>query len=411
MPVLPLVIFIAVYAGMATGGLPRLRVDRAWIALAGAAALIFTGVMSVETAAETIDAGALVLLFALMVVSAQFAHSGFYERCAAEVVRLGRRPEVLLAAVVALAGGLSAVLVNDIVAFALTPMLCLGARARGLNPKPYLLALAASANAGSAASLIGNPQNILIGQVGDLHFWTFVAVCAPVALAALGITFGVIWWLWRDRLVDADGVVGAPIVKVADLDRPALIKAVVATVLLLILFATPIPREASALLVAVALMISRKVESRDLIGRVDFNLLLLFAGLFVVTGAFSLSGWSETTGVWLAGAGLDAERLGPLTLASLVGSNLIGNVPFVILLLEIAPQMSPGALYGLALMSTLAGNLLIIGSVVNLIVAESARGQGVRLTFMDFARTGAPITLLSMAVAGGWLLLGGWMAW
>lgn len=404
-----LAVFVAVYIGMATGGFPRLKVDRAWIAVAGATLLIVTHTLSVETAAPLVEIDAIVLLLGLMILSAQFDLAGFYGRCAEMVVRNGDNPARLLALVVALGGFLSAVLVNDIVVFALTPVLCAGVRAKGLDPRPFLLALAGAANAGSAATLIGNPQNILIGQAGSLDFFRFILVCGPPAMLACGIVWLVIWTMWRKRWVLAEGP-GGTLPHVA-FDRGAMTKALVATAALLVLFATPMPREAAALAIAVALMVSRRFASRDLVARVDWNLLLLFAGLFVVTGAFSEAGWGDQTGAWMQSLGFAPDRALPLAIASLVGSNLIGNVPFVVVLLQVAPDLSADTLHALALLSTLAGNLLIVGSVVNLIVAESARQQGVRLGFLDFARVGIPVTLLSMTMATAWLVAGGWLIW
>ena len=394
---------------MATGGIPRLKVDRAWIAVAGATLLILIGALAVETAAPLVETDAIVLLFGLMILSAQFDLAGFYGRCAEFVVRTGDNPARLLAYIVALGGFLSAILVNDIVVFALTPVLCAGVRARGLDPRPFLLALAGAANAGSAATLIGNPQNILIGQAGGLDFFQFILVCGPPAVMACGVVWLVIWAMWRKRWVLADGPGDLP--PHVAFDRWAMAKALVATAALLVLFATPVPREAAALAIAVALMVSRRFASRDLVARVDWNLLLLFAGLFVVTGAFGQAGWSAQTGTWMDGLGFAPDRALPLAVASLVGSNLIGNVPFVVMLLQVAPDMSHDTLHALALLSTLAGNLLIVGSVVNLIVAESARQQGVRLGFMDFARVGIPVTLISTTLATLWLVAGGWLAW
>jgi len=403
-----LAVFAAVYLGMATGGVPGLRVDRAWIAGAGASLLILIGALSVESAALVVEIDAIVLLFGLMILSAQFDLAGFYGRCAEMVVEGRDSPARLLAKVVALGGFLSAVLVNDIVVFALTPVLVAGVRARGLDPRPFLLALAGAANAGSAATLIGNPQNILIGQAGGLDFFGFILVCGPPAVMACAVVWLVVWAMWRRRWTAPDGP-GDALIHVP-FDRGAMVKALAATAALLALFATPIPREAAALGVAVALMVSRRFTSRDLVARVDWNLLLLFAGLFVVTGAFSEAGWSAWLGEWMQAQGFAPHRAMPLAVASLIGSNLIGNVPFVVVLLQLAPDMPADTLHALALLSTLAGNLLIVGSVVNLIVAESARHQGVRLGFMDFARVGVPVTVISMTLATLWLVAGGWLA-
>lgn len=404
-------VFVLTYLGMAAGGVRGLRMDRSWIAGAAAVLLLFIGAQTPAEAASHLDAGALLLLLALMLVSAQFEFSGVYAWLNGRLESYATQPARLLAAVVVLGGVLSAVLVNDIVAFALTPLLCHSLLARGLDPRPFLLALALACNAGSAASLIGNPQNILIGQAGGLDFWGYTAIAAVPAVGALLITYLVILWQWRHRWGTAHPVATQAAQPAQVYGARSYLKPAVATLVLLGLFASDLPREWSALMIAVLLMVSRRVASRDYVQAVDWNLLLLFAGLFVVTGAAMALPPVAGIAAQLADRGLLPHGVLSLAAASLVAGNLIGNVPFVMLLLGVLPEMSTPLLVGLAVMSTLAGNLLLIGSVVNLIVAESARRQGVRLGFVDFARSGVPVTLLSMSLAGVWLVLGGWLPW
>ncbi len=400
-------VFIATYLGMAFGRWPGLAIDRTGIALIGAILLIAAGALTLHDAARSVDLPTLLLLFGLMIVSAQYAASGFYDGVAATVARMGGSPRKLLAAVIVVSGGLSALLANDIVVFAMTPLLCVGLRQRGLNPTPYLIALACAANAGSAATLIGNPQNILIGQIGKLDFVAFLGYCAVPALLALLTVFAVIAVQWRGRwTVNAgDGVdlAGIPLAR----DKTQFVKALAATGVLLVLFFTDAPRELSALAIAALLLLSRKVSSRDLVGAVDYSLLLLFAGLFVVTGALAATPLAADAFQALAAAGWLPDRLATLTPLALVLSNTIGNVPAVILLLKVWPAPPAGALYGLALLSTLAGNLLIAGSLANIIVAERAASAGVTLGFADHAKTGIPVTLISMALAAIWLWVTG----
>ena len=405
------ILFVVTYLGMAAGGIRGLRIDRSWIAGCAAVLLLVSGAQSPTEAASHLDAGALLLLLALMLISAQFDFSGVYAWLNQQLSHYAEQPALLLLGVVVLGGVLSALLVNDIVAFALTPLLCHSLLVRGLDPRPFLLALALSCNAGSSASLIGNPQNILIGQAGDLDFWSYSWIAGPPALAALLITYGVIWRQWRKRWGTAKSLLQeeTPVERIYG--AHSYLKPLLASLVLLGLFSSDMPREISALLIAALVMISRRVDSRDYVHKVDWNLLLLFAGLFVVTGAAlslpQVAGMASS----LAQLGLLPEGVISLASASLLASNLIGNVPFVILLLGVQPEASESLLVGLAIMSTLAGNLLLIGSVVNLIVAESARRQGVLLGFADFARSGVPVTLLSMSLAGIWLVLGGWLSW
>lgn len=406
MTVAIVVLFVVTYLGMAVGRFPGLSIDRTGIALVATALLLGIGALRPAQVVEAIDFPTLFILFGLMVLSAQFAASGFYDWCALRVAGAARSPALLLAVTVAVAGALSALLANDVVVFAMTPMLCAGLTARRLDPRPYLIALAGAANAGSAATIIGNPQNILIGQMGHLDFWRFLGVCAVPALAALLIVYGVVWLVWRDRFGLPEDHEGG---ERTALNRPQLAKAVVATLVLLGLFASPLPQETGVLLVAGAMLVSRRLATRDMLGMVDWHLLVLFAALFAVNHALGLTGLPAEMMGRLEAAGWLPDRLSVMTPLALVASNSIGNVPAVILLLKAWPAPPEGALYGLALLSTLAGNFLLPGSLANIIVAERAAAAGVRLGVVDHARCGVPVTLLSMTVAVLWLWATGWM--
>jgi Na+/H+ antiporter NhaD/arsenite permease-like protein len=299
------------------------------------------------------------------------------------------------------------VLANDVVVFAMTPMLCVGLKGRGLDPRPYLIALAGAANAGSAATLIGNPQNIVIGQVGGLDFWRFTAACGLPALVALACVFVTVAFIWRGRL--SVGPSSIDDVPSPELDRWQLGKALLATAALLVMFGTALPHEIGVLLIAGAMLISRQLGSRDMIGMVDWHLLVLFACLFTINFALNQTGLPADAVADLASAGLLPDNLMVMTPLSVLASNTIGNVPAVVLLLAVWNQPPEGALYGLALLSTLAGNLLILGSLANIIVVERAQAMGVRLGFMEHARCGIPMTLMSLAFACLWLWTSGLM--
>ena len=408
MQILIVGVFILTYLGMALGRVPGLRLDRTGIAILGLVVLLGSGAVRVEDIGRAVDAPTLLLLFALMIISAQFGAAGFYDWCAARITTARGNPTVLLAITVGVAGGLSAVLANDIVVFAMTPLLCRGLLARDLDPRPFLIALACASNAGSAATVIGNPQNILIGQAGELDFWHFLLVCGPPALLSLGIVIAVVRLQWRAELVakPAPSSTEVPPLDVFQTD-----KGLLAALMLVVLFTTDLPREIGALVIAGLLLLSRRLSSRAMVAAVDWHLLVLFACLFTITAAFASTSHTETAFAWLAANGLVPDRLSLLAPLTLVASNTIGNVPAVILLLTAWAQPSPEALYGLALLSTLAGNLLIVGSLANIIVAERAAAIGIRLGFRDHARTGIPVTLVSMGIACLWLWLFGFLPW
>lgn len=408
MTAIVVVVFVATYIGMAAGRIPGLKLDRSGIALIAGVALVAAGAVDPATLTRAIHFPTLLLLAALMVISARFAAAGFYAAVAAWIAAHRGSSDLLLALTVIAAGALSAVLVNDVVVFVMTPLLCAGLTARRLDPRPFLAALAGASNAGSAATLIGNPQNIMIGQVGNLGFWKFAAICAVPALASLAIVFLAVRWTWREALaVRSAPVAGTPVA----VDRFRVATSTLAVLVLLGLFATPLPRELSAVAVAAVLLASRRFASRDMLTAVDWPLILLFTGLFIVNDALAATGITRDVFAWLAGHGLLPDRLSLLGPLALAFSNTIGNVPAVIMLLSIWRDVPEGALVGLALLSTLAGNLFLVGSIANLIVAERAAASGVRFGFADHLRAGVPMTLASVIVAMLWLRLGGWMDW
>jgi Na+/H+ antiporter NhaD/arsenite permease-like protein len=429
-----ILVFVLTYALMAAGRLPWLQVDRTGIALLGVITLLATETATLDDIGGNIDMPTLVLLFALMIISAQFVAAGFYDFCARKITEATGPPAVLLALTVAICGGLSALFANDIVIFALVPLLIAGVRARGLDPRPFVIALAAAMNAGSAATFIGNPQNILIGEIGNLSFITFLIACGVPALVSLVIVFVVIWLVWHNRMVPttpvriaadepaAEGVLldeAATKPTVPDFplpprhppDRNQTIKGLIATVALLALFMTPIQHEIGALIIAAILLLTRKFTSRTMIAAVDWPLLLLVACLFGITGALADTGIPWTGISQLQEWGLLPDSLLVLTPLTLLMSNTIGNVPSVILLMQIWPNPPKGALYGLALLSSLSGNLLLVGSLANILVVERAADFGVNLSFSEHAKVGIPITLLSIAFAVFWLAYMNWLPW
>lgn len=400
-------VFAATYVGMALGRVPGLRIDRTGIALLGAVVVIVIGALTPAQAEHAVDFSTLGILFGLMALSAQFVLAGFYDWAAARIASSNGSQDTLLALIVAVSGALSAVLANDIVTFATAPVLARGLTRRGIDARPHLIGLAAASNAGSAATLIGNPQNILIGEAGHLHFLKFIAVCGPPAVAALAIVFLVVRYVFRDELAHRPA---PPVVEIPAVDHAQVMKGAFATIAVVALFISPLPRAVSALVVAAVLLVSRRFATRAIMAQVDWHLLLLFACLFLVNEAFRQTGFAGDALAWLGGHGLLPDRLAVLTPLTLAASNSIGNVPAVIMLLSIWPHPAAGALYGLALLSTLAGNLLLIGSFANLIVAERAKTAGVIIGFRDHARCGVPITALSIAVAVIWLLAAGQMS-
>ncbi len=398
-----LLVFLAVYAGMVLGEIPGLRLDRAGIALLGAIALVALGDVTPDAAWASIDVATMSLLFGLMIVSAQFRLAGFYTAVAGRLGALDTTPPRLLAGVVLVAGVLSALLANDIVCLALAPVLVELCARRRVNPVPFLLALACAANVGSAATLIGNPQNMLIGQRLGLSFAGYLVDGGVPALLGLAIVWAVIAWQWRRRWDDAREAVGQEAVPFSPwhtLKGMLVLGAVVAAFLV-----SHWPQDAVALAGAGVLLTSRRMDSREVLGLVDWQLLILFMGLFVVNSAFQEAGLAASALTRLQGLGVDLQAPGALFGATVVLSNAVSNVPAVMLLLPAAHHPMAGAI--LALASTLAGNLFIVGSIANIIVVDQAARLGVRIDWRTHARVGVPVTLGTLAIAAGWLWLVG----
>jgi Na+/H+ antiporter NhaD/arsenite permease-like protein len=396
-------VVLLVYLGLFLGGLPFLQLDRTGVVLLGAIALVATEVVPLADLGAVVHLPTLALLFAFMVISAQLRLGGFYDWAILWLDRLGLAPVVLLGGVILLAASLSAVFSNDIVCLAMAPVLAQACRARAYAPLPHLLGLACAANLGSAATLIGNPQNMLIGEVLELGFGDYLRVAAlPVLLGALA-TWAIIAWLSSGRWWDESVAVPPPDAGRADdarvtLDRWQTLKGFTVAGLLCAAFLwAPWPRDLLALAGAGLLLTSRRLHSARMLGLVDWPLLVLFVGLFIVNHALQQTGLPAQAVTVLAGLGFDVRAPESLFVASAVLSNLVSNVPAVMLLLPMASAPIDGPV--LALSSTLAGNLLLISSVANLIVVQAAAQQGVRIDWRAHARVGVPVTLVTLAIA------------
>lgn len=397
-------VFGIVYLGMFLGGLPRLRLDRTGVALLGAIAMVAITGMTVNEAASAIDVPTLLLLFAFMVISAQMRLGGFY---AAVTLKVGSMPlsrPALLAALIAVAGALSAVFSNDVICLAMTPVVLRLCLQRGLPPVPFLVGLACAANIGSAATLIGNPQNMLIGSVLSLDFAAYAAQAAAPVLGGLLVLW--VWLAWGPGLSRSESLVPPPAAWDDDppFDAWQTTKGLTVVAVLMVLFLfTDAPHAVLALVGAALLLLSRKLASSEVIGLVDWSLLVLFMGLFVVNHAFETTGLAAEAVRWLAARGVVLHEPGALLVAGVALSNLVSNVPAVMLLLPHLQDHAATAGVQLALVSTFAGNLLLVGSIANLIVADLARQQGVHIGWREHARIGVPVTLLSLGLV--WIAL------
>lgn len=392
-------VFVLVYLGMILGRIPGLALDRTGIALLGAIGLLAAGRIDPQNAWQAVDVPTIALLLGLMVVSAQFRLGGFYAHLTRRLGATELSPDLFLAFLIGGAGLLSALLANDIVCLAVTPVLIEGCARRGFNPVPFLLALACAANTGSAATLIGNPQNMLIGQTLNLSFAGYLLdAFVPVLLGLIWI-----WWVIH-RQVKGHWHQEMPVPQV---DAPPFNLwqtwkgLVVLSVLIFLFLLTDWPRDVLALSVAGVLLMSRKMASGKVLGLVDWQLLVLFAGLFIVNHVLETSGVLSMIMNEVRSMGIKVGNPGWLFVTTVFLSNLVSNVPATMLLLPVATHPLAGPI--LALASTFAGNLLLVGSIANIIVVEQAKILNVSITWKTHAKVGIPVTVFTLIFAAAWL--------
>ena len=399
-----LVIFALTYLAVAAGRLPLLSVDRPAAALLGAVLMVAARVLTPAQAGAAVNGDTIGLLLGMMILSAYLGEAGFFAAASALVLRSVSGPRTLLWAIVFTVGVLSALLVNDAVCLMVTPLVLRVVDEARLPALPYLLALAFGANAGSAATLTGNPQNMIVGTLSGITYARFAAALAVPALAALACVGLVLHLIFRRHL--RRPVSRAPRPHPA-VDRKLLAKALLATAVAIAGFLAGFPLSWTALFSAALLMAVAGRAPREALSRVDWPLLVFFAGLFVVVAGVSRVGVAarmhETIAPWL-GATPDRQAV-VFSLFTVAGSQLVSNVPFVILAAEWIPKLADPRLLWLstALAATLAGNLTVIGSVANVIVLELA-GSRARIGFWGFLKVGAAVTATSLSAALALLL-------
>jgi Na+/H+ antiporter NhaD/arsenite permease-like protein len=396
-----LVAFAGTYLGLAVGHLPGFRVDRTGVAIIGAAAMVVSGVLPWDKAVAAVDANTLVLLFGMMIVAAYLRLSGFFNLVTHWAIRRAGTPVGLLAVVVVASGVLSALFVNDVICVVLAPVVLGASRRLRLPSVPYLIALATAANVGSVATLTGNPQNMLIGSFSGIGYRAFLARQAPVAAVGLVATFIAVWLSYRRQLPD----------KLPAVDLSAqfpvhwalMTKTILAVCVMLVAFLAGVPIALVAAGGAACSLLTRRVNPKKVYREIDWELLVLFTGLFVVIGGIEEVRLTERLFAWAGGLAL--SRPAALTLVTATLSNLVSNVPAVLLFKSVIPTFGEPtrAWLILAMASTLAGNLTLLGSVANLIVVEAAREERILIGFWEYARVGVPLTVVTLAL--GWLIL------
>ncbi len=399
------VIFIITYLGIAIGHFPWLKLNRIGIALIGAICMmIFCGI-GTEEVISYINWPTIFLLFGFFVISAQLRLSGFYDKVAGGIsARLGH-PARFMFVLMLVTGGLSAFLNHDIVCYVFTPIVGMALIRQRLNPVPFLIALAISSNIGAAATLIGNPQDMMIGQVSHLSFGPYLLWCGVPVILAMAASYGIIWLMSAKDLASVLPVQSQFKQQMYPYNQLHTIKGIIILLAVIGLFFSSLPKEVIALTAAGIHLASTRFRSEDLLNLVEWPILVLFMGLFVVTGAFQSTGYGDQAVLWLTHNGFDLNVPRNLALITAGLSNLISNSPTVMLLLKVVDLSKPSTAYVLALANSFGGSLIILGSVSNIITVQQARQLGIEISFREFARLGVPVTLASLSVLIWWVML------
>lgn len=400
---LSLLIIVVTLIGVAVGRYPFLRMNRATIALTGATILIVLNAISLDQAYAALDLNTLALLFGMMILNVNMRRAGFFQVVGNEVVRLARTPRQLLALVIITSGILSAIFLNDTIVLVFTPLVLDICRMLDQKPIPYLVALVSAANIGSTATITGNPQNMIIGVASGIPFNQFTAYLGPIGLTGLAIIWLVIVWVYRSNF---HGQAFPQRAAITPKTEPRLLrKSVIATVCMIVAFVIGMPVPLAALTAAAILLISRRIEPEMVFREIDWSLLVFFSGLFITTGAIETLGLSER--LFAIVQPIAQQGIIALSATGVLLSNLVSNVPAVLLFRPFIPGFPnpTQAWLTLAMSTTFAGNLTLLGSVANLIVAEIAMRHGVELSFGEYLRAGVPITILSLILGVAWLTL------
>jgi len=411
-----LIIFIITYTGIIFTRLPRMNIDRPSAAFFGAVAMIVCGVLTFDEAIQAVDFNTITLLLGMMIIISTLELDGFFGWIATRTLTIAHTPFRLLIVLTFTTGIASAFLVNDAVVLLFTPVIIGICRSLKINPIPFLVAEILSSNIGSAMTITGNPQNMLIGINSGISYGSFLLYLLPVSLLGLIVVVLAVKWFYpsvinatfTQQQIPVDAL-PAESANGKDWDYRSMRFSVPIFLLVIVLFFLSRPLGLSipviALLGASLILLLGRVKPSRVIRQVDWVLLLFFASLFIVVRGVEKAGLMDSL---LAHINLTENMAGlaGIHLASLLMSQVVSNVPFTVVMLPLMKAAGSEMLWlALASASTLAGNATIIGAMANLIVIETAETKGIKIRFMEFFRIGIVVTLITMLLSFGIIYL------
>ena len=392
-------ILVAVLVIFTLGKSPIFRVDRAGAAIIGAVATIGTGVMSFKEATDAVDFKTIIILFSMMIIVANLKLAGFFEWVGEAVCQRVNSKKQLLFATIISSGIMSALAINDIICLLFTPVVMLVCRKFQCNPLPHLLGVAMASNIGSAATLLGNPQNILVGSLSGMSFISYFAAACPVAVMGLITAYVAISYHYQQ---DLEGSLIVPATSHVTIHMYLIIKSLVMLVLVVLAYMIGYDLALVSCLGGASLLVTRRVKPNKVYSSVDFNLLVIFIGLFIIVAGVESSGLMTFVFNHVAVSGFNS--MGLFAAVTLIISNVVSNVPAVLLMKFFIPLENAEHWWkALALFSTLAGNLTISGSIANLIVVEIAKRDHINVNAWDYFKVGFPLTVVTIIFGVMWL--------
>lgn len=414
---LALAIFIITYVLISIRRFRWFNVERPMVALLGAGLMILFGVVGPEEALQAIDLNTLALLLGMMILVACLEVCGFFTWVSLLIISRSRNQFQFLVLVMIATAVLSAIILNDTVVLIFTPIVIKTCRLIKADPIPYMVALAVSANIGSVATPVGNPQNAYIATESGISFLDFSTAMVPVAVVSMVVAIALIWLVFRKQLCDdgakrsrsIDARMTPSMIDFKGMDRAIwVVMGVLAAVIVgfLVSPSLGVPLAIVAFVggsIALFLvpLFNRRTNAKSILRGVDWTLLLFFVGLFIVLKGVATSGLlQEMEDFFQSVSNGGLSTIPGLSVFSAVLSNLISNVPAVILLAPFVEQLGQTSLWlALAASSTLAGNATILGAAANVIVAESGEKLGVELSFWKFVKAGLPITIATLIIS------------
>jgi Na+/H+ antiporter NhaD/arsenite permease-like protein len=363
--------------------------------------MVLSGALSLEDAYQAIDLDTITLLLGMMILVASLRLSGFFVMSTTWMVEKAKNPLLLLCAVTATSGIFSAFLVNDAICLVLAPLVLELTLRMGLKPVPYLLAVAMASNVGSTATITGNPQNIMIASFSHIPYSSFALALAPVALIGLVVTAILVGLFHRKEFTASVHMqVDKPNLRI---NHALVLRALLATAVMITLFFAGQPPAKVAIIISSWLLLTRRIKSKRIYAEIDWSLLLMFAGLFIIVAGAQKS--LLTSDIIAAVGGLHLDQVPILSAVTALLSNLVSNVPAVLMMKPFVAVLKnhDSAWLVIAMASTLAGNFTILGSIANLIVVQKAAERGVLISFWDYFRVGAPLTLITLVIGSLWL--------